>query len=361
MRAAVLHHAPGLLEVCDLDIDAPRGREVLIRTAAAGLCHSDLHVMEGTLPRALPTVLGHESAGVVEAVGPDVTSVRAGDHVICCLSVFCGQCRNCLAGDTWLCEDKEATARRPGEPPRLSRHGAEVHQFANVSGFAEQMLVHENATVAITKEMPLDRAALVGCGVVTGVGAAINAARVAVGQTVVVIGCGGIGLNAIQGCVLAGAGRIIAVDVHPAKLEQARTFGATDVVDASAVDPVDDVLALTGGVDVAFEAIGLSETVEAAFAMLRRGGMAYVIGVVPGRVSLPGLDFLGAKGIRGVYMGSNHFKVDMPRYIDLYLQGRLKLDELVSARITLDDVNDGYGAMKRGEVARSVIVFPGVG
>jgi S-(hydroxymethyl)glutathione dehydrogenase/alcohol dehydrogenase len=308
----------------------------------------------------LPTVLGHESSGIVEAVGADVTAVRPGEHENCCLSVFCGACRNCLAGDTWLCEDKGATARRPGEPPRLALGGAEVPQFAHVSGFAEQLLVHENATVSITKDMPLDRAALIGCGVMTGVGAAVNAARVAVGQTAVVIGCGGIGLNAVQGCALAGAARIVAVDVHPAKLELARVFGATDVVDSSAVDPVEAVRDLTGGVDVAFEAIGLSETVEAAFAMLRRGGMAYVIGVVPGRVSLPGLDFLGAKGVRGVYMGSNHFKVDMPRYIELYLQGRLKLDELISARITLDEVNDGYAAMKRGGVARSVIVFPGV-
>lgn len=360
MRAATLLRAPGPLEICTVTIDDPRGREVLVRTVAAGLCHSDYHVMEGRIARPLPTVLGHESAGVVEAVGPDVTSVKVGDHVVCCLSVFCGNCRRCLGGETWLCDDKAATARPPGAPPRLSLDGRPVTPFSHVGGFAEYILVHENGTVAVPPALPFDRAALLGCGVITGVGAALNSARVRPGSSAVIVGCGGIGLNAVQGCVLAGAAHIIAVDRVPAKLELARTFGATHVVDASSVDAVAAVKELTGGgVDYAFEAIGTPATVEAAFGMLRRGGTAYVIGVLPegSRIQLDGLDFLASKGIQGVYMGSNHFKLDLPMYVAWYLQGRLRLDELISAHLPLEAINDGYAALARGEVARSVIMF----
>lgn len=360
VRAAVLHCSPGTVQVEQVSVDDPTGREVLVRTVAAGLCHSDLNVISGKVTGSVPCVIGHESSGVVEAVGPAVTSVRPGDHVVTCLSVFCGSCRNCLVGDTWLCEDKAATNRPPGCPTRLSQHGRSVQPFSNIGGLAELMLVHENATVAMRREVPLDRAALLGCGVITGVGAVLNTARLAPGSTAVVFGCGGIGLNAVQGCVLAGASRIIAVDRVPLKLDMARTFGATDVVDASAVDPVAAVLELTsGGVDAAFEAIGLADTVQQCFAMLRRGGTAYVIGVMAeeAAVTLRGLDFLGARSVRGVYMGSNHFKVDLPRYAELYLQGRLLLDELISARLALTDVNEGFDAMVRGEVARSVIMF----
>ncbi len=360
MRAAVLLKAPGPLEIHELTIDEPVGREVLVRTAAAGLCHSDYHVMEGRITRPLPAVMGHESAGVVEAVGPDVTSVRVGDHVVCCLSVFCGNCRRCLAGETWLCDDKAATARAPGAPPRLQLDGQPVTAFSHVGGFAEYLLVHENATVAIPRSLPFDRAALLGCGVITGVGAALNAARVRPGSTTAVVGCGGIGLNAVQGCALAGAGRIVAVDRVPAKLELARAFGATHLVDAGRTDPVAAVRELTdGGVDYAFEAIGTAATVEAAFGMLRRGGTAYVIGVLPegSSVQLSGVDFLASKGLVGVFMGSNHFKLDLPTYIEWYEQGRLHLDELISAHIGLEEVNDGYAALVGGAVTRSVIVF----
>jgi S-(hydroxymethyl)glutathione dehydrogenase/alcohol dehydrogenase len=360
MRAATLLDAPGALQILELTVDEPRRHEVLIRTVAAGLCHSDYHVMEGRIARPLPTVLGHESAGVVEAIGPDVTSVRVGDHVVCCLSVFCGSCRRCLSGQNWLCDDKAATGRRPDEPPRLSLDGRRVHPFSHVGGFAEYMLVHENATVAVPASLPFDRAALLGCGVITGVGAALNAARVQPGSSAVVVGCGGVGLNVVQGCVLAGAARVVAVDSVAAKLELARAFGATHVVDASAGDPVPPVRDITGGgADYAFEAIGLKSTVEAAFAMLRRGGTAYVIGVLPEgtRIELDGADFLASKGIHGVYMGSNHFKVDLPTYIEWYLQGRLHLDELVSAHLPLEHINEGYAVLARGEVARSVILF----
>jgi len=215
-------------------------------------------------------------------------------------------------------------------------------------------------TMKITEEIPLDRAALIGCGVMTGVGAVVHTAQVRPGQTVAVIGCGGIGLNVIQGARLAGAGRIIAVDRVPVKFELAEQFGATDTVDASADDPVKAVMEMTGGgVDHAFEAIGLKATAEAAYGMLKSGGTATVVGLLPfgAMIEIPGLSLLGERKLQGSLMGSNRFRVDMPRIVDLYLQGRLDLDNLISARISLDEVNEGFKAMQGGEVARSVIVF----
>lgn len=360
MRAAVLNTCPGDLEIEEVSIDKPGPREVLITTAAAGLCHSDLHFLEAKYPAQVPVVLGHESAGVVEAVGDQVTYVKPGDHVITCLSVFCGHCEECLTGRMSLCQNPE-TRRAPGSSPRLSKpDGGTMNQFLNLSSFAEQMLVHEHAIVKINPEMPLDRACLLGCGATTGLGAVQNTAKVEPGSTVAVIGCGGIGLNAIQGAFLAGASRIIAVDMLDGKLELAKQFGATDTVNASDGTAVQQVMELTGGgVHYSFEAIGLKVAAEQAFAMLRRGGTATVIGMIPigQNVELPGFAFLGEKKIQGSAMGSNRFRVDMPRYVDLYLQGRLKLDELVSARIKLEEINDGFAEMKKGEIARSVIIF----
>lgn len=359
MRAAVLNTCPGDLDIEDVAIDKPGPREVLIRTAAAGLCHSDLHFIEAKYPARCPVVLGHESAGVVEAVGEGVTYVQPGDHVITCLSVFCGECEACLSGRMSICRNP-STQRAKGEPPRLSRDGEPMNQFINLSSFAEQMLVHEHAVVKIDPEMPMDRAALLGCGATTGLGAAMRTAAVEPGSTVAVIGCGGIGLNAVQGAYLCGASRIIAIDMLDSKLELARTFGATDTINASEVDPVAAVIEMTGGgVHYSFEAIGLKVAAEQAFNMLRAGGTATVIGMIPlgQSIELPGFAFLAEKRIQGSAMGSNRFRIDMPRYIELYMQGRLKLDELVSARIPLEKVNDGFAAMKTGEVARSVIVF----
>ena len=360
MRAAVLSEIPGKLEIDEVQIDDPGPREVLIRTAAAGLCHSDLHFMEGKYPCPVPAVLGHESAGVVERVGEHVSYVKPGDHVITCLSVYCGNCEHCLTGHLSLCDNKQAVQRPLDGAPRLTKDGTPLFQFFELSSFAEQLLVHENAIVKIRDDMPLDRAALIGCGVMTGVGAVFNTARVEPGTTVAVVGCGGIGLNCVQAAAIAGAGRVIAVDRIAEKLELAKTFGATDVVDASAVNAVMAVQELTGGgVHYAFEAIGLKATAEEAFAMLRRGGTATVIGMIPigQNVEVPGYELLYEKRLQGSNMGSNRFRVDMPRYIDLYMDGRLKLDELVSQRITLNDVNEGFEAMKTGSVARSVIVF----
>jgi S-(hydroxymethyl)glutathione dehydrogenase / alcohol dehydrogenase len=360
MRGAVLHSSPGDLEISDVVVDDPGPREVLVRTAAAGLCHSDLHTIDGTIPGRLPALLGHEAAGVVEAVGELVHHVAVGDHVISCLSVFCGHCEQCVSGYPNRCQSTEMR-RRPDEPPRLRfEDGAPINQWYQLSSFAELMLVHENALVKIVDDIPLDRAALIGCGVMTGVGAVIHTAAVKPGETVAVIGCGGIGLNCIQGARLAGAGRIIAVDRVPMKLELARQFGATDTVDAGSLDAVAAVVEMTGGgVHHAFEAIGLKATAEQAFSMLRSGGTATVVGLLPlgAKIEVPGLSLIGERKLQGSLMGSNRFRVDMPRLVDLYLQGRLDLDNLISARITLDQVNEGFKAMQGGEVARSVIVF----
>jgi S-(hydroxymethyl)glutathione dehydrogenase / alcohol dehydrogenase len=361
MRAALLREIPGKLEIDEVEVGSPGPHEVLLRTVAAGLCHSDLHFMEGKYPYPTPALLGHESAGVVEAVGDQVSYVQPGDHVITCLSVYCGNCEPCLTGHLSLCLGKDATRRSPGEPPRLTHGGAEVFPLLDMGSFAERMLVHEHGLVKIRDDMPLDRAALIGCGVTTGVGAVFNTAKVEPGSTVAVIGCGGVGLNCIQGAAIAGAGRVIAVDMLESKLELARQFGATHTVDASQGDPVGQVRDLADGIGVhySFEAIGMKQTSEQAFGMLRAGGTCTVIGMIPvgQSVEIPGYELLSEKRLMGSNMGSNRFRVDMPRYIDLYLQGRLKLDELVSRRIGLDEVNDGFDAMKAGEVARSVIMF----
>jgi S-(hydroxymethyl)glutathione dehydrogenase/alcohol dehydrogenase len=359
MKAAVFREINQPMEIEDVDVSKPGPREVLIRTAAAGVCHSDLHFFNGTYPGQLPMVLGHESAGIVEQVGSDVHYVKPGDHVITCLSVFCGHCEYCLTGHMSLCQEPE-TRRASDQEPRISQGGGIVQQFANLGSFAEHMLVHEHAVAKIREDMPMDRAALIGCGVTTGVGAVIHTAGVEPGATVAVIGCGGVGLSCINGAAIAGASRIIAVDQVASKLELARKFGATDVVNAGETDAIQAVKDLTGGgVHYSFEAIGLKVTAEQAFGMLRNGGTATVIGMIPPghMVSLHGPDFLFEKKIQGSFMGSNRFRVDMPRYVELYLQGKLHLDDLVSSHIKLEDLNDAMAQLETGEIARNVIVF----
>ncbi len=359
MKAAVLHEVGKPLEVENVSISKPQPREVLLRTKAAGLCHSDLHFIEGSYPWPLPAVLGHESAAVVEEVGSQVSYLKPGDHVITCLSAFCGHCEDCLTGRMSLCLSPELQRDPKGEP-RLGAGPGDLNQFLNLSSFAEQMLVHENAVVKIREDMPLDRAALIGCSVTTGTGAVIHTAGVKAGETVAVIGCGGVGLACINGAAIAGAGRVIAVDTVDKKLELARFFGATDTVNASNTDAVAEVIEMTsGGVHYSFEAIGLKQTTEQAFGMLRRGGTCTVIGMIPvgTMVEVHGVEFLAEKKIQGSLMGSNRFRVDMPRLIDFYLNGKLHLDELISNRIGLDDINSGMKSLKSGEIARNVIIF----
>lgn len=360
MKAAVLRAVNQPLHLEDVSTAKPGSGEVLLRTAAVGVCHSDLHFQNGAYPYPLPTVLGHEAAAVVEAVGADVSYVRPGDHVVTCLSAFCGHCEYCLTGHPSLCGAPEL-GRRPGEPPRLAAGGEPIAQFLNVSAFAENMLVHEHAVAKIRPDMPLDRAALIGCAVTTGVGAVIHTAAIEPGSTVAVIGCGGVGLCCINGADIAGAGRIIAIDTTASKLELARAFGATDAVNATEADPVEAVRDMTGGgVHYAFEAIGMKDTAEQAFRMLRAGGTATVIGMIPvgAMVEIHGPEFLREKKLQGSNMGSNRFRIDIPRFVDFYLAGKLHLDAMISGRIGLADVNDALAALQAGQtMARNVIVF----
>ena len=359
MKAALFHgvHQPLVIE--DVEIGEPMAREIIVRTVASGVCHSDLHFIEGLWPFPPPAVLGHEAAGIVEDVGDQVTYVKPGDHVIACLSVFCGHCEQCLTGHPNRCSNPE-TRRGRNDPPRLSQNGNPVNQFINISSFAEKMLLHENAVVKIREDMPLESAALIGCGVMTGVGAALNTAKVEPGSTVAVFGAGGVGLAALQGARIAGARQIIAVDVVESKLATARELGATHSVDASSGDPVAKIREMTnGGVDYSFEAIGLKTAAAQAFECLNVGGTATVIGMIPigEKVEIDAKLLLSERKLQGSIMGSNRFRVDMPRYIDFYLQGRLKLDEMITRKGRLEDVNEAFRAMKAGEVARTVLTF----
>lgn len=359
MKAAVFHGVGQPMSLEDVQIEKPQRREVLIRTRVAGLCHSDLHFIEGKYPHPVPAILGHEAAGVVEAVGEDVTHVKPGDHVVTCLSVFCGHCEYCTTGRQVLCSNT-AVKMPPGVARRLrTASGEHLNQFLNLSAFAEQMLVHENAVVKVREDMPMDLAALLGCGVLTGYGCVAHSAKVEPGSTVAVIGCGGVGLSTVSAARLAGAGRILAIDKDPSKLDMAKLFGATDGVLADA-QTVEKVLELTqGGVHHAIECVGLKQTTEDAFRMLRPGGTATIVGMIPVgvKIELHGFDFLRERRIQGSMMGSNHFRIDIPRLIDFHMQGRLQLEQLISARLQLSQINEGFQALQRGGIARNVIEF----
>jgi S-(hydroxymethyl)glutathione dehydrogenase/alcohol dehydrogenase len=360
IKAAVLRALHEPLTIETVDIDAPGPHEVLIKTAASGVCHSDLHALHGSIPVRLPGILGHEPAGVVEAVGSEVASVRPGDHVIACTSMYCGSCTQCLSGWTHLCSNRFACLRPKGAKPRLSQKGEPVAQFADLASFAEQMLLHERAIVKIGNDIPLDRAALLGCAVTTGVGAALNTAQVTPGSSVVVFGAGGVGISVIQGARIAGARQIIAVDLLDSKLETAKHFGATDTLNSSGIDPVKEIKRLSGGgVDFAFDAIGNKQVSEQCFYALAPRGLATIVGALPpgAKLEINAGHFFVEKRIQGCFMGSNRFQLDMPRYLDLYRQGRLNLDDMISRRARLDDINDAFRAMQAGEVTRTVLMF----
>ncbi len=359
--AAVLDDGSDDLVVTDIEVDAPRGREVVVRTLATGLCHSDLHFIDGVLTRPRPVLLGHEAVGIVEAIGPGVDSVSVGDRVVTCLVVGCGRCARCEQGEPYVCADPNAVRRARGEPARMTMaDGRAIAPMANIGALADRMLVDERALVKIPESMPPTLAAIVGCAVVTGVGSVFNVAKVRPSETVAVIGCGGVGLNVVQGARIAGASRVIAVDVSASKLDLARKLGATDAVDASQDDAVEVVRALVGeGVDHAFEVIGRAETARQAFEMAAPGRRAYIVGVFPddAELQIPTLSLRRGKSLVGVFMGATRPRVDIPRYIGLWERGLLDLESMVSDVIPLDGANDGFAALKRGEVARAVVSF----
>ena len=359
MKAAVLYDYNTPLKIEDLELAEPGDGEVLIKLMAAGVCHSDWHIVKGEWTRhPLPIVLGHEGAGVVEAVGPNVSTVNRGDHVILTMMANCGRCVMCQRGWPHLCDRPLA----PSSRPLLGDTGTPVDQLTGLGTFGTHTVVPEVAAVRIDEDVPFAQAALLGCGVVTGVGAAINTARVQPGASVAVFGCGGVGLNCMQGSAIAGASTIIAVDLLDGKLELAREFGATHTVNASREDPVDRIKELTGGagVDYAFEAIGL---VEAPFVQsilcTRNRGLTVWVGHAPDNtaVSIDAKALAYEKMVMGSLYGSARPQVEFPRLLDLYKAGKLKLDELVSRRFPLDEINTAFDVLGKGEVARSVIIF----
>ena len=362
MKAAVLYEPNTPLVVETVDLDEPKDDEVLVRIAAAGVCHSDYHVMVGEWTLPLPIVLGHEAAGIVEKVGANVTTVAPRQHVILNFRANCGACHYCTIGRPVLCDGIESPRWQMFDGTvRLHRNGEPINHFTRLATFAEYAVIPQSGAVPVREDMPLDRAALIGCSVMTGVGAAINTVHVEPGSSVVVVGCGGVGLNVVQGAVLAGAGRIVAVDTLDNKLKFAREFGATDTVNAGNGDAVAQVLDMTnGGVDYAFEAIGNSQTILQTYEMTRPGGTTVVVGMAPendkitlNALSLPRTE----RAIVGSWYGSARPRVDLPRMADLYLSGRLKIDEMISRTYKLDDINSAYDALIGGEVARSIITF----
>ena len=359
-KAAILEKPGEGLAIGEVALADPKPHEVLIDTKACGLCHSDLHFIDGAYPHPLPCIPGHEAAGVVRSVGSEVSAVKPGDHVVTCLSAFCGRCEFCLTGRMALCLGG-GTRRTKDDAPRMTRSdGSPIAQMLNLSALSEQMLIHENACVAIDKDMPFDRAAVIGCAVTTGAGTIFNACAVTPGQSVAIVGCGGVGLAAINAARIAGAGQVIAADPLPEKRALAETLGATHTINALADDAAQQILTLSdGGVDYAIEAVGRPVAADLAVASLRRGGTAVILGMMPldCKVGLSAMDLLGGKKLMGAIMGMNHFPVDLPRLVDFYMRGLLDLDTIIAERIGLEDVNAGFDRLREGHNARSVVVF----
>ena len=363
MKAAVLYEYNTPLVIEEVELDEPKVGEVLVRTGAAGICRSDYHFMKGEARTVLPTVLGHEGSGIVEQVGEGVTAVKPGEHVILSFVPNCGRCHFCTTGRPNLCDLHAST---PGTlfdgTTRLHKGDQRITHFGKVACFAPHTVVPETGCIPVPKAVPLDVAALIGCCVTTGVGAAVFNAQIEPGSTVAVVGCGGVGLNVIQGSRLLNASKIIAVDIREGQLEFAMKFGATHTVNASDQDAVARVKEITGGLgaDYAFEVYGSAETVEAAYAMARKGGTAVVVGIAPAgeRAGINPVSLVrDEKVLKGTYYGSARCHVDMPRIVDLYLSGRLNLDDLVTRKYDLDHINQAYEDLDKGGIGRGVIVF----
>lgn len=358
MRVAMFVESDQDLVIEEVDAMAPGPNDVVVRIGASGVCHSDLSIINGSLPLPPPCILGHEGTGIVEEVGPSVAGFRPGDRVIASFVPNCGHCFFCVRGQANLCDQTLIV----GMTPRATRaDGSIAGGFTGLGTFSDVMTVHESSLVKIETDLPDQQLALIGCGVTTGVGAVLNTAAVEPGSTVAVIGCGGVGQAVIQGARIAGAARIIAIDPVELKRKAAEQLGATDLVDPAAGDPVAAVAALTGGrgADYAFEVIGLPETILQAWGTARRGGTVVIVGMprLDSQVTLPGFGlFFDEKKLLGCVYGSAQVRRDFPRFIGLVESGQLDLSSLVSRRIQLEDVNDAFAAMQAGEVIRSVIV-----
>ena len=358
---AVVAHAVNEFSVANVTLDKPKTGEVLVKMKATGICHSDLSIINGTIRWKLPSVLGHEGAGIVEEVGEGVTNVKPGDHVVLSFVPNCGNCYFCDHHEPHLCAQNKPHGGLIDGTSRVKLDGKEITVMSFLGNMAEYCVVPSVCVVAIDKSHDFKAAALVGCGVTTGVGAAIKTAEVKPGSTVAVFGCGGVGLNVIQGARIAGAAKIIAVDLSAERMELARAFGATDVIDPK-IDAFKQVLDMTNGigVDYAFEVVGMGKLVEACFKATRMGGMTVLVGVgrADDRFSFNAMIVpFTAKTIRGCMYGSANFKVDFPMYLDLYRQKKLDLDRLVTRTYTIDEAPEAFADLEKGVNARGVIVY----
>jgi len=362
VKGAVLYEFGSPLVIDDIEVDPPQEGEVLVRVAASGVCHSDLHAVQGIHPPPLPVILGHEGAGIVEEVGENVHHVRPGDHVILSWLPYCGKCRFCSAGRPGLCDDLAWSDAGTMMDGTTRFHRGDLRILHNTaSTFAELTVVPAQTAISVDPSLPLAELALLGCAVMTGVGAVLNTARVRPGETVAIVGCGGVGLNIVQGAVIAGAEVIIAVDVMPEKLELARSLGATHTVNASdgaVKQAVHETV--PGGVHYSFEALGRPETIQTAISLIGKGGKAVLVGMAPpdARIALDALSMTyQEQSIMGSWYGSCRPSVDFPRLLELYQDGKLELKSLVTRTCKLEEVNEAFDAMERGEVARTVIVY----
>ena len=355
-KAAIVRELNGPVEIVDATIGEPGPGQVKIKTSVAGVCHSDLSVQNGTIPWMFPAILGHEGAGIVSAVGEGVDSHKVGDHVIFNWVPFCGECTYCKRGETWLCGQGYGLGLVPAQI-----EGGMAFPMAATGTFCEEAVVHKSSAIKIADDVPLDVAALVGCGVTTGVGAAINTAKVTPGSNVLVIGCGGVGMNVIQGAKINGAKAIVAMDRFENKAEEARQFGATHTATPDTIDAVKaEVTGMEGGFDYAFEVIGNSKTIRAAFDHTRKGGTTCIVGLgrAEDMVEFSSLEFfLKDARIMGCVYGSSAVDKDYQRFLDHWKKGELNLEGLISKHIALEDLPSAFEAMERGEVIRSVINF----
>ncbi len=361
MKAAVLHEPNTPLKIEELALDDPQENEILVKLVATGVCHSDLHFMKGDVPQPTPFVPGHEGAGVVEKVGPSVTTVQPGDHVILMVAISCGKCQHCLQGRPTMCVENlpiQMMGTLPGGQMRLRKGDQAVHHLFGLACFAEKTVVHERSAVKIRADAPLDVVCLLGCGASTGIGAATNSTGLRVGESIVIYGCGGVGLSAVMGARLAGAANIIAVDVLDSKLEKAKELGATHLINASRDDPPAKVMELLGGgADYALEFIGNVEVTTKALASIGSGGKLVIAGMSPvtSMLTIAPFEFLIGKTITGTVQGDVTAPVDIPRYVDMFMAGRLPIDKLITRTYRLDEINEAFDAMEKGEVIRGVV------
>ncbi len=363
MKAAILYETNKPLKVEKVTLDEPQTNEVLVKIMATGVCHSDLHFMKGEMPAALPVVPGHEGAGIVEKVGHGVTTLQPGDHVVLMVSFSCGKCRYCAAGRPTQCVENlpiMSMATLPGGHRRLRKGNQELNHLFGLASFAEYTVVHERSAVKIRDDAPLEVVCLLGCGTSTGIGAAINTTGLRPGESIVIYGCGGVGLSAIMGAKLVGAGKIIAVDALSKKLSMAKKLGADYTINAKKEDPVGKTMELTGGgADYALECIGNVDVMAQAFASIHYGGKCIIVGMAPlgAMISAAPFEFLLGKTLMGTVQGDICPSIDIPRYIDLYMDGKLPIDKLISHTYSLGQINEAFEALERGEVIRSVIKF----